>query len=166
MTTKNTDETFINRSMEFLKAVGQKPVLVRSYVLDYLLNRIQTAVLREAIHLVEKGVASVDGVDSVIRDGLGLRWALLGCFAVNNTNADGGIREYYARYGESYRETMADLDCTPSSFNEDMVEKIAKEVDLMEGGVPIREICRWRDRLIGKIKALKEADPHPGNNYE
>jgi len=109
----------------------------------------------------ESGVADVDAVDTVMRDGLGLRWALLGTFGVNNTNADGGVREYYRRFGEAYKSIMRTLDSTIPSFTPDFIERIAKQVDAMEGHAPISEICRWRDRIIRKIRTLKEEDPHP-----
>ena len=60
MAIQKADPVVINRAIEFLKSVGQKPVLVKYYVTDFLLNRIQTAVVREAIHLVERGI-SPDG---------------------------------------------------------------------------------------------------------
>lgn len=164
LTTQEADSFTINRAVEFLVSLGQKPVLLKFYVLDFLLNRIQSAVVREAIHLVESGVAEVDAVDTVICEGLGLRWALLGPFGVNNTNADGGIREYYKIYGESYKTSMADLDSSPPSFNPEMIEKIAQAVDTMEGYASISSTCRWRDRMVRKIRDLKEKDPHPRNS--
>jgi len=161
MPTKETNPEVVERTVAFLKQVGQKPVIVNFYITGYLINRIQAAVVREAIHLVESGVADVDAVDTVMRDGLGLRWALLGTFGVNNTNADGGVREYYRRFGESYKAIMRDLDPTPPSFDAEMIERIGQGVDTMESHAAISEICRWRDRIIRKIRTLKEEDPHP-----
>jgi len=118
-------------------------------------------VVREAIHLVERGVASVEAVDAVISHGLGLRWALFGNFGVNNTNADGGIREYYKKFGSSYKENMNDLDSTTPSFDSEMIDRIAAEVEAMEDETSVAELSRWRDRLIRKICCLKNDDPHP-----
>ncbi len=100
---KRTAIDVVARTRAFLSAVGQSPVLLNFYVPGFLLNRMQAALVREAIHLVECGAADVEAVDAVIRDGLGLRWALLGPFGVANTNADGGIREYFGRYGALVR---------------------------------------------------------------
>ena len=161
MPTRKTNPEVTKATVDFLKRVGQKPVIVNFYVSGYLINRIQAAVVREAIHQVERGVANVDAVDTVIRDGLGLRWALFGNFGVNNSNADGGIREYYSRFGEGYTTIMKDLDSTPPTFTPDMIEKIGRGVDAMEGKTPLSAICRWRDRMVLRIRALKEKDPHP-----
>ena len=161
MSTRFADPALLERAIRFLRRVGQKPVRMNFFVPGYLANRLQAAVVREAIHLVESGAAGVEAVDTVISDALGLRWVLFGNFGTNNTNADGGIREYYTRFGEAYRELMVDLDSSPPSFSPEMIERIGREVEAKEGPASVGEICRWRDRLILKIRALKEADPHP-----
>ena len=72
------------------------------------------------MHLVESGVADVAAVDAVIRDGLGLRSALMGPFGVANTNADGGVREDFTRYRQAYIALMNDLGPTPAFDPEQM----------------------------------------------
>lgn len=59
-------------------AIGKKPALVQRDVPGFAANRIQLAVLREACDLVSRGVISVDGIDAVMKYGLGFRWAVLG----------------------------------------------------------------------------------------
>jgi 3-hydroxyacyl-CoA dehydrogenase len=121
---------------------------------------MQAALLREAISLVESGVADVEAVDAVIRDGLGLRWSLMGPFGVADTNADAGIREYFTRYGGAYRNCMDELGATPS-FDAAMIERLGQATDAMMGQAPRSEARRWRDRLIRKIRELKAKDPQP-----
>ncbi|HTK41514.1 MAG TPA: 3-hydroxyacyl-CoA dehydrogenase NAD-binding domain-containing protein, partial [Gemmatimonadales bacterium] len=53
---KGTDPAVVSRTMEFLRLVGQTPVLMNFYVPGFLLNRMQAALLREALQLVERGV--------------------------------------------------------------------------------------------------------------
>ncbi len=161
MPTRATDPVLLQQAIEFLRNVGQKPVKLNFFIPGYLANRIQAAVVREAIHLVQSGVADVEAVDTVISEALGLRWAIFGNFGTNNTNADGGVREYYRRFGQAYISIMEALDNTPPSFDEQMIENIGRGLDAMEGDAPISEICRWRDRMIFKIRKLKEDDSHP-----
>jgi 3-hydroxyacyl-CoA dehydrogenase len=161
MPTKAVNSILFEKILEFLQNVGQKPVKMNFFMPGYIANRIQSAVVREAIHLVESGAADVEAVDTVISDALGLRWVLFGNFGTNNTNADGGIREYFTRYGASYREEMETLDPAPPSFDAEMIERIGRQVDLKEGTAPISDICRWRDQMILKILKLKNENPHP-----
>ena len=160
---RKTAPEVVRQTLDFLANVGQVPVLMNFFVTGFLGNRIQAAVVREAIHLVESGVASVEAVDAVICHGMGLRWALLGNFGVNNTNADGGIREYYQKYGKAYQEQMLALDAHPPDFDPAMIARIAAGVDRMEHGASVADICRWRDRLVRNIRRLKTVDPHPGS---
>lgn len=62
--------------------IGKKPVVVARDVPGFVANRLQFAVLREALHLVEEGVVDERGVDDVMRYGLGVRYACLGPLAV------------------------------------------------------------------------------------
>lgn len=160
---KQTDADVVERTCEFLASVGQTPVLMNFYLPGFLLNRMQAALVREAIHLVESGVADVNAVDAVIRDGLGLRWALMGPFGVANTNADGGLREYFTRYGQSYIELTNDLGPTPS-FSPEQVERLGRGTDAMIGGVPHADLLRWRDRLVMKICEMKKENSLTKNN--
>jgi len=155
-----TDAKVVKRTSEFLSSVGQRPVLMKSYVPGFLLNRMQAALVREAIQLVDRGIADVDAVDTTIREGLGLRWAIMGPFGVAETNADGGVREYYTRYRQSYIEFMNDLAPTPS-FDDDTIERLARGVDAMMGRVSRARARRWRDRMVRRIRAIKAADPRP-----
>ena len=60
------------------RRLGKRPVLVQREVPGFVANRLQFALLREALHLIETGVASAADVDATVRHGLGLRWALFG----------------------------------------------------------------------------------------
>jgi L-gulonate 3-dehydrogenase len=159
--TRQTEPAVVERTLTFLRSVGMKPVLMNFHVPGFLANRIQAAVVREAIHLAESGVADIEAIDTVIREALGLRWALFGNFETNHTNADGGIREYYTRFGGSYRQMMTALDPAAPPFDAAMTERIAAGVDAMVKRASVAELCRWRDLMVQRINALKQQNPPP-----
>ena len=70
----------------------QHPVMVHKDPPGFVLNRLQYALLREACHIVEEGYASLEDVDSVMKYGLGMRYACLGPF---ETVDFGGIDVFY-----------------------------------------------------------------------
>jgi len=156
-----TTDDVLRQTCTFMKRIGQTPVVLSKYVPGFLLNRMQAALIREAMSLVHRGIADVDAVDAVIRDGLGLRWALMGPFGVGDTNADGGVRDYFTRYRDAYLELMNDLGETPG-IDDEFVEGLGAETDQMQGGAPRREVLAWRDRMVEKIRRLKTEDPNPG----
>lgn len=76
-TANNVVETMVG----LLAGMGKAPVVVRREVPGFLWNRIQFALAREAFWLVEQGVATMEEVDLVVRQGLGRRWSVAGPFA-------------------------------------------------------------------------------------
>jgi len=156
-----TSAETVARAAAFQGSVGQTPVVMNFYLDGFLLNRMQMALFREAIHLVESGAADLDAVEAVIRDGLGLRWALMGQFVTANNNADDGLRQYFARYGEGMRRIMDDLGPTPS-LDAAQIDRLADATDALSGDVPRELWQRWRDRQVQRISALKRADSPAG----
>lgn len=70
----------LERVAEMLRRIGKRPVELCAEVPGMLWNRLQLALLREALSLVEHGVATPEQIDEVVRDGLARRWRLLGPF--------------------------------------------------------------------------------------
>jgi 3-hydroxybutyryl-CoA dehydrogenase len=75
-----TDQSVFTRMSETLRQLGKRPVLVDRDVQGFAWNRLQLALLREAVWLVENGVASPETVDEIVRDGLARRWCYTGPF--------------------------------------------------------------------------------------
>lgn len=149
-------------TLALLRRAGMAPVVLDRYAPGFVLNRLQAALLREAVSLVGAGVASPEVVDTVMRDGLGLRWALMGPFGTGHANADGGIASYFRMYGDAYRAMWEDLDAAPA-FDEDVIETIAAGTTAMYGEGAVAELAAWRDRLVRRIARLKADDPAPGS---
>jgi 3-hydroxybutyryl-CoA dehydrogenase len=78
---ERTDPAVLATMGETLRELGKQPVLVRRDVPGFVWNRLQFALLRECVWLVDEGVASTEDVDRVLRDGLARRWRRVGPFA-------------------------------------------------------------------------------------
>ncbi len=63
---------------ELLKSIGKAPIQVRKSVPGFVGNRIQHAMMREALYLIEEGVASPEDVDTAVRFGFGFRFLACG----------------------------------------------------------------------------------------
>ena len=77
-----TSEATMQATCELARRAGRQPIRVERDVPGFLINRLQLALLREAFHIVEEGIASPDDVDRAVQSGLGLRWAAIGPFRV------------------------------------------------------------------------------------
>lgn len=73
-----SDLALAEKLCEFYRAHGKKPVLVKKDIPGFLANRIQHALMREALSLVEEGIATPDDIDTAVRYSFGFRYAAVG----------------------------------------------------------------------------------------
>ncbi|KAL9133477.1 MAG: hypothetical protein Q9175_005350 [Cornicularia normoerica] len=96
----HTSPEVISRTMEFWKGMGKVPVFLQKETTGFVGNRLAFALLREAIHLVNEGVASVEDIDSVMENSLGPRWAISGPFkSYQAGGGEGGIKAFFKNIG-------------------------------------------------------------------
>jgi 3-hydroxybutyryl-CoA dehydrogenase len=77
---ERTADSTVARLRDLLSAAGKMPVVVLKDVPGQLGNRLQHALYREAFHIVQEGIASVEDVDTAIKNGPGLRFPAYGPF--------------------------------------------------------------------------------------
>lgn len=75
---QRTLEPVAQQTMDILKHCGKIPVLVRKDTPGQLGNRLQNALVREAIHIIHEGIATAEDVDLVVKNGFGLRFPVWG----------------------------------------------------------------------------------------
>ena len=80
--TAQTSEETKRVVMELFTSLGKQPILMKREAPGFVVNRLQMALLREALWLVENGVASAEDIDKAISAGLGRRWATTGVLQV------------------------------------------------------------------------------------
>lgn len=80
---QDTSDETVTTMFDLLTRIGKKPVIVQKEVPGFIANRLQVALLREALHLVDEGVARPQDVDTVIKSSIGRRWAVAGVFEVS-----------------------------------------------------------------------------------
>jgi L-gulonate 3-dehydrogenase len=98
-----TGASAMERCAATMAGIGQKPIRMTREIDGFIMNRLQGALLQEAMRLVADGIATPEDIDTGIRDGLAPRWSLCGPFEAIDLNAPGGVRDYVARYGPMYR---------------------------------------------------------------
>jgi 3-hydroxybutyryl-CoA dehydrogenase len=136
--------------------VKKKPVIVKDAP-GFVLNRIQLAILRECLHIQERGIASIEAIDDVMKYGLGLRYACLGPFEVSDL---GGL-DVFSNIA-SY--LFADLSNADASFG--LLKECVDENRLgVKSGAGFydysngkdEEVIKYRDQMYTKlVKCLYE----------
>lgn len=151
-----TAPDIVGRTMDILAAVGKKPVHVRRDVAGFVGNRLQHALWREAISLVEEGVCDAETVDTVVKASFGLRLAVLGPLE----NADLVGTDLTLAIHETILPAL-NRDAGPSAYLRDLVARGRLGMKSGEG------FRRWspatadalREKLQRHLKgALGEAD--------
>jgi len=78
---ETADET-VTTIVDLLTRIGKRPIVVQKEVPGFILNRLQGALLREALWLVQNGIASPQDIDVALKNSIGRRWAVAGVFEI------------------------------------------------------------------------------------
>ncbi|MGZ8691723.1 MAG: 3-hydroxyacyl-CoA dehydrogenase NAD-binding domain-containing protein [Gaiellaceae bacterium] len=151
-----TDPALPEQVRAFVESVGQRPIVCRREIFGFVGNRLQMALLREALYLHREGIASVEDIDRCLTDGLGLRWALLGPFGVEHTNAE-SIADGLRKFGQPIRDIFASLYDGSDLLADADVDAIAVEVEQAFAGRPHDELTSWRDRKLIALREVRDA---------
>lgn len=142
-----TDATVIERTAAILDRAGMVPVRLGREIDGFVFNRLQGALLREAYCLVRDGVASAADIDRIVRDGLGLRWSVIGPFETVDLNTRGGIVQHARRMGPAYAR-MGRERGQDDPWTDDLVARVAAE---RRASLPLEG---WEDRVAWRDRAL------------
>ena len=152
-----TQESSVEFISDLLASAGFLPVRLRSEIEGFAFNRLQSALLREAYRLVEDGIADVDGIDRLVSDGLGLRWALSGPFETADLNTPGGISAHAKRLGPAYKRIGEEIGEKRPGWSEALVAEVERQcrAKVSENERPSR--VKWRRRSLAKIIAARKS---------
>jgi len=151
-TSKETVET----AYQLMLQVGKMPIMLRKEASGYIANRIQAAVLREAIDIVDKGIASVEDVDRAVSAGPALRWAIMGPFLIHHLGGK-GIERFIETLGPSYAlrwSTMATWTSIPPSAAKKVIEGVYGTERVRS--MTMERIAEWRDKKLADLLKVLE----------
>ncbi|QCD57131.1 3-hydroxyacyl-CoA dehydrogenase NAD-binding domain-containing protein [Streptomyces hawaiiensis] len=155
---ERTGEDAVQAASDFYTSVGRTPVVERKEIAGFVGNRLQNALSREAVYLVEQGVVTPEDLDKVMTNSLGLRWATVGPFLGSHLGGGpGGYRHLVEHIGASMKQTGAGLG-TPSQ-NEEQQERLIRAVEKAYGSSTYSQLTETRDRRqLAVLSALDSAD--------
>ena len=140
------------------ESVGQVPIVVHREIDGFVLNRLQGALIAEALRLVGDGYVSPQDLDKTLKDGLGLRWSFMGPFETIELNAPGGIADYCARYTGFYKRLQAD-PVRPDVYADDNIARLLARWGDAPSSEELAARTRWRDRRLAGLRAHKNTQP-------
>lgn len=132
---------------EFFEITGKSVITMDREVPGFVANRLQEALWREALHMVDNGEATVEQIDTAITEGPGLRWPLFGpCMTFHLAGGEGGMAHMLDQFGPSLKSPWTRLDAPEltAELRDSMVRGCEEEA----AGRSTTELVGDRDRAI------------------
>lgn len=154
---ERTSEESVARAVEFYRFVGRVPVVERKEIRGFVGNRLQNALSREAIYLVEQGVVSPVELDTVMVNSLGLRWVTVGPFlGAHLGGGPGGYRHMAEHIGVSMQKMWDSLGRPEQS--PEQTERLVAAVEDAYGSRSYADLTQERDaKQIAVLSARDSA---------
>ena len=159
---ESTSDATADRILTLCKSLGKKPILVRHDIPGFVGNRLQFAVFREALHLIEEGVATAEDIDRAMTAGPGLRYSMLGPLRTADL---GGLDVFYAI--SNYLSPELSSTTSTSSVLKKLIEQQKLGAKSGEGFYRYgeKEVERrlaQRDRVLLRFLNLLNSDEEEG----
>lgn len=141
---------------EVLRSLGMCPLALTTEIPGHVADRLLEAVWREALWLVNDGIATTAQIDDAIRLGFGLRWAQMGLFETYRiAGGPGGMAHFLEQFGPALSLPWTKLMDVPE-LTPDLIARIAGQSDAQSGHLSLEALETQRDaNLVGILRALK-----------
>ncbi|HTU35419.1 MAG TPA: 3-hydroxyacyl-CoA dehydrogenase NAD-binding domain-containing protein [Candidatus Acidoferrum sp.] len=149
-----TSEAVIERTMAFYASIGKKPIRLRKSVPGHVGNRLQLALYKEILYLIQQGVLSVEDADIAVSYGPGLRWGVMGpSLQWHLAGGPGGIHHFVEHFIAGLTTLMKQLempDVTPA-LTQTIMDGVLKEAN----GRSVEELALAENTVVTELLALR-----------
>ena len=153
---RQTSAAALEAAAHFYTYIGMHPLHVRREVPGHLTDRLQEALWREILHLINDDVATTGELDDSIVYGPGLRWAAMGTNLIYHlAGGETGMRHMLQQFGPCLRWPWTKLEAP--ELSDALIDKMVAGTQAQAGGRSIRELERLRDdSLVAIQQVLRE----------
>jgi 3-hydroxyacyl-CoA dehydrogenase len=151
---EKTSPATIERALAFYTSIGKRSIHVRKEVVGHVANRLQAALYREVVYLIEQDVLSVSDADAAVSWGPGLRWGVMGPnLLFHLAGGQGGIHHFMEHLSGPMTTWWKDLG--NPEFTPELKEKVSQGVLAEAGKQSINDLAEERDKLLLGLLALR-----------
>ena len=150
---RQTSTAALDAASVFFTYIGMHPLRVRREVPGHLTDRLQEALWRELLHMVNEDVATTGELDDSIVYGPGLRWAAMGTNLIYHlAGGESGMRHMLRQFGPCLKWPWTRLEAP--QLTEALIDKMVAGTQAQAAGRSIRELERLRDDYLVAIQQV------------
>ena len=152
---KKTKKKYLSRAKKFYKSISMNPIMVKNELPGYLSDRLQEALWREGLHIVNGGHATTEDLDRAIEDGPGLRWSLMGTFLTFHlAGGKAGMRHMLEQFGPALKLPWTNLKA-PKLSNK-LINRLVQGTKKQSKGKSVTKISNIRDQYLVELQKLRK----------
>ena len=152
---KKTKKNFLNKANKFYKSISMNPIMVKKELPGYLADRLQEALWREGLHIINEGYATTKDLDRAIEDGPGLRWSLMGTFLTFHlAGGKAGMKHMLKQFGPALKLPWTKLKAP--KLSKKLSERVIKGTKQQAKGKSVSSISNIRDEYLVNLQKLRK----------
>ena len=152
---KKTKTKFLNKANKFYKSISMNPIIVKKELPGFLADRLQEALWREGLHIINEGYATTKDLDRAIEDGPGLRWSLMGTFLTFHL-AGGklGMKHMLEQFGPALKLPWTKLKAP--KLSKKLSNRVISGTKSQAKGKSVAMISSIRDEYLVNLQKLRK----------
>ena len=152
---KKTSKNFINQAKQFYKSISMNPIMVKKELPGYLSDRLQEALWREGLHIINDGFATTKDLDRAIEDGPGLRWSLMGTFLTFHlAGGKSGMKHMLEQFGPALKLPWTKLKAP--NLSRKLINRLVEGTKKQSKGKTVEKISNIRDEYQVELQKLRK----------
>ena len=153
---KKTKKFFLNKAKKFYKSISMNPIMIKKELPGYLSDRLQEALWREALHIINEGYASTEELDRAIEDGPGIRYSLMGTFLTFHlAGGKAGMKHMLRQFGPALKLPWTKLKAP--KLTKKLSSRVIKGTKQQSKGKSVASLSNIRDEyLVNLLKMRKK----------
>ena len=152
---KKTSTKYLNQAKKFYKSISMNPIMVKKELPGYLSDRLQEALWREGLHIINEGYATTEDLDRAIEDGPGLRWSLMGTFLTFHlAGGKAGMKHMLEQFGPALKLPWTKLKAPKLTKN--LSSRIISGTKNQSKGKSVSMISNIRDEYLVELQMMRK----------
>ena len=152
---KKTTKRYLDKAKNFYKSISMNPIMIKKELPGYLSDRLQEALWREGLHIINEGHATTEQLDRAIEDGPGLRWSLMGTFLTFHlAGGKSGMKHMLEQFGPALKLPWTKLKAP--NLSSKLINRLVEGTKKQSKRRSVEKISRIRDQYLLDLLLMRK----------